>query len=524
MTFYKYAIIVCAGIFLRTTISLHSYSGQGKKPLFGDFEAQRHWQEVTVNLPIKDWYENTTDNDLLYWGLDYPPLTAYHSYLIGQTAKFVNESFVELHKSRGIETEEHKQFMRMTVLIADILIYIPAMLLACNVIFFRILKINAEKGESFHWLYLCIAILYPGQILIDNGHFQYNNISLGFTVIAISAILCDQRLIGAIFFVFALNYKQMELYHALPFFCYLLSTCFIDRERQKSFTFITGIKRLSLLGIVVVISFLLIWLPWLSSLESLLQVVHRIFPIYRGVFEDKVSNIWCIVNVFMKIKENFTNEQMAKICLMCTATSIVPSSITLLLKPTKRQFLYSLINCSLAFFLFSFQVHEKSILIPAISVALIFSLEPFMSFWFLQISTFSMLPLLVKDGLFAAFIGLSGFTILLVKLIIDESKDQKNKNSNYLQILLKINNLTSRKWLENFMIFSYLLSTVEVEDLSDGCGGKFAAIIVSDQFAGKSLLARHRLVNTALAEELKEIHAFSQKTFTPEQWQEQQNQ
>jgi stress-induced morphogen len=60
--------------------------------------------------------------------------------------------------------------------------------------------------------------------------------------------------------------------------------------------------------------------------------------------------------------------------------------------------------------------------------------------------------------------------------------------------------------------------------LSDGCGGKFAAVIVSEQFAGKALLQRHRLVNTALAEELKEIHAFSQKTFTPEQWKEQQSQ
>ena len=42
-----------------------------------------HWQEITVNLPIQQWYFNTTDNDLLYWGLDYPPLTAYHSYVIG---------------------------------------------------------------------------------------------------------------------------------------------------------------------------------------------------------------------------------------------------------------------------------------------------------------------------------------------------------------------------------------------------------------------------------------------------------
>ncbi|XP_019530737.2 bolA-like protein 2 [Aedes albopictus] len=59
---------------------------------------------------------------------------------------------------------------------------------------------------------------------------------------------------------------------------------------------------------------------------------------------------------------------------------------------------------------------------------------------------------------------------------------------------------------------------VEVTDESDGCGGKFSAVIVSSQFQGKPLLQRHRLVNAALAEELKTIHAFSQKTYTPEQW------
>jgi len=59
---------------------------------------------------------------------------------------------------------------------------------------------------------------------------------------------------------------------------------------------------------------------------------------------------------------------------------------------------------------------------------------------------------------------------------------------------------------------------VEVQDMSDGCGGKFETIIVSQKFDGLGLLARHRLVNSVLAEELKTIHAFSQKTFTPEQW------
>ncbi|XP_016904330.1 uncharacterized protein LOC107992780 isoform X2 [Apis cerana] len=58
----------------------------------------------------------------------------------------------------------------------------------------------------------------------------------------------------------------------------------------------------------------------------------------------------------------------------------------------------------------------------------------------------------------------------------------------------------------------------EVIDESDGCGAKFSVTIVSPIFEGKSLLQRHRLVNSILEKELKTIHAFSQKTLTPAEW------
>uniref|UniRef100_A0A1E1WZ26 Putative bola bacterial stress-induced morphogen-related protein n=1 Tax=Amblyomma aureolatum TaxID=187763 RepID=A0A1E1WZ26_9ACAR len=61
---------------------------------------------------------------------------------------------------------------------------------------------------------------------------------------------------------------------------------------------------------------------------------------------------------------------------------------------------------------------------------------------------------------------------------------------------------------------------VDIEDISDGCGAKFNAVIVSPKFEGKGLLERHRMVNTILSDELKIIHAFSQKTWTPAQWKE----
>ncbi|EGX46991.1 hypothetical protein TWF225_008359 [Orbilia oligospora] len=59
---------------------------------------------------------------------------------------------------------------------------------------------------------------------------------------------------------------------------------------------------------------------------------------------------------------------------------------------------------------------------------------------------------------------------------------------------------------------------VSVIDNSGGCGQIFEAVIVSPQFEGKTSLAKSRLVNTNLKEEIAQIHAWSNKTYTPAQW------
>jgi alpha-1,3-glucosyltransferase len=33
--------------------------------MFGDFEAQRHWMELTINLPINEWLENNKNKFFL---------------------------------------------------------------------------------------------------------------------------------------------------------------------------------------------------------------------------------------------------------------------------------------------------------------------------------------------------------------------------------------------------------------------------------------------------------------------------
>ena len=75
---FHYCHSLCTGL-------IH-FSGFNKPSMFGDFEAQRHWMEMTSHLPISQWYFY----DLPYWGLDYPPLTAYHSWMLGKM------SFIEI--------------------------------------------------------------------------------------------------------------------------------------------------------------------------------------------------------------------------------------------------------------------------------------------------------------------------------------------------------------------------------------------------------------------------------------------
>jgi alpha-1,3-glucosyltransferase len=82
--FKIYSLIVLVTVVYRAILASFPYSGQAVAPIHGDYEAQRHWMEITYNLNVRDWYRNTSDNDLSYWGLDYPPLTAYHSQLMGR--------------------------------------------------------------------------------------------------------------------------------------------------------------------------------------------------------------------------------------------------------------------------------------------------------------------------------------------------------------------------------------------------------------------------------------------------------
>jgi len=54
-----------------------------------------------------------------------------------------------------------------------------------------------------------------------------------------------------------------------------------------------------------------------------------------------------------------------------------------------------------------------------------------------------------------------------------------------------------------------------------GSESHFKVVIVSHEFEGKMLVARHRMVNEVLAHELQnKIHALALHTYTPAEWDE----
>jgi len=71
------------------------------------------------------------------------------------------------------------------------------------------------------------------------------------------------------------------------------------------------------------------------------------------------------------------------------------------------------------------------------------------------------------------------------------------------------------------LIHGYLSAGLECTHLEvEGDGQHFQAVIVSPQFAGKRLIARHQIVYAALGDRMREeIHALSMKTLTPEEYQ-----
>ena len=88
--------------------------------------------------------------------------------------------------------------------------------------------------------------------------------------------------------------------------------------------------------------------------------------------------------------------------------------------------------------------------------------------------------------------------------------------------------LITKEQITQILNGSFLIERLDVVDLShlhaghaqakQSGGGHFSILIVSTDFAGKTLVERHRMIHQALQHELKtRIHALSIKALTPDE-------
>lgn len=422
---YRWAVLctVSFAILLRLCTGTHSYSGMNTPPTFGDYEAQRHWMEITTNLPPNEWYKNGPTNNLSYWGLDYPPLSGYQSWLCGKFIEYFEPKAVALKTSLGYETASSKLLMRSTVIISDLLVYFPACLVCAAALY-------KNPGQKLG----CIIamMLNPALIIIDHGHFQYNSISLGCAVASVSSILAGHPLLGSFLFCASLSHKQMSLYLAPAFFAHLLGECLQRKGWRRK------LGLLALLGITVLSSFVIMWAPFLTSSNSILAVLTRVFPTQRGLFEDYVANFWCVSSLVIKWKRLVQPQVLFRLCTGATLVAFLPSMVAEIANPSPTGFLLCLANTAMAFFMFSFQVHEKSILLPLLPLTMLTSLSSFslngggdgvLGPALMHSVMLSIYPLLEKDGLQDAYVGLLIIHLGLVCLLWSDQEPSTAKRN-----------------------------------------------------------------------------------------------
>ncbi|KAH0558581.1 hypothetical protein GP486_004770 [Trichoglossum hirsutum] len=354
------------------------------------------------------------------------------------SGSLINPSWFALYSSRGLDDPSLKIYMRATVLVSEYLLYIPA-----GVVLLRWLS----RLEGVHtWdssIALVALFMQPATLLIDHAHFQYNTVMLGFVLSSTASLMAGKLLWGCVFFVAALGFKQMALYYSPAVFAYLLGICIFPRLR---------LERLFYIALATAFSFLLLFLPLilgalhdarrgipsdpenedaiiptvhplLSSLplpaglhinpgaiyypplHQLAQSIHRIFPFARGLFEDKVANLWCALNLVIKLR-NFSTATLKRLSLLATLMAIAPPCTILFFKPKKQLLPLGLATTAWGFFLCSFQVHEKSVLLPLLPMTVLLAtrggLTPSVRAWVGWaniLGSWTMFPLLKRDEL-----------------------------------------------------------------------------------------------------------------------------
>lgn len=194
--------------------------------------------------------------------------------------------------------------MRNALIILELLALVPPLLKLLVVLY-------PKASTTTRRLYLSVYLTIPSLIFVDHGHFQPNSAMHGMVLWAIYFMLTSRLEWAVVFMVSAVNFKQMALYFGMPFAFMTLGLLLkLASQRFKGDKVkIAGYIGLRAIGLIVVFAVTIgvIWFPWIKETVTgdpnlgVASVLARIFPLRRGLFEDKVASFWCVLNNFVKV-------------------------------------------------------------------------------------------------------------------------------------------------------------------------------------------------------------------------------
>jgi alpha-1,3-glucosyltransferase len=295
---------------------------------------------------------------------------------------------------RGYESESLKVYMRLTALLVDLICLFPPVYLISN-----------HFQRQIPQLFLLIFLLKPDSILIDHGHFQYNSLILGLILTSFYCLFKQYWYMTCFFFTIAIHSKQMAVYYALAFLAGLIGMTF-SHYRYNRLKFFGEIIKYAF--IVVGVS-LILWAPWFGSIENLQSVVTAIFPVHRGLYQLKVPNFWCISDIIFNWESLFSKSTLVILCFLSSSLLSLPSMFSMILNPTKKSFILGFATISMTFFMFSYHVHEKSILLPLLMMPLVAEVVGgWLTHELILAGCFGLFHLLREDGQEFGYFGIVG--------------------------------------------------------------------------------------------------------------------
>lgn len=181
-----------ATVFTRILIGFSPFSGKfnaipvdSTEAPYGDFECHRSWQAQTYFYPPSLWYTNTTLSNNSYWPIDYPPLCSYFHRLMATTTTY-HLGDLPL-TTPGYMEEEYVSYMRFWVIVSEYLIFVPS----CIFLVHSLDHVENSKlfFNSNHLGAVFTILMQPAMLIIDHGHFQFNQVMHGFVLLAIAFML-----------------------------------------------------------------------------------------------------------------------------------------------------------------------------------------------------------------------------------------------------------------------------------------------------------------------------------------------